>query len=113
MKNCPFLIPAFITFLVFLAFQNLNAQTGSKTWSQDELLNPSKLAAVINELNAERPVIFNIGPLDDIKGAVDIGPAKDKTNLEKFRQALAKIPKDKMVVIYFCSFFVPHFFKSS
>jgi thiosulfate/3-mercaptopyruvate sulfurtransferase len=100
MKKCHSLIIAFFAFFAFLSFQNLNAQTGSKPWTQDELLDPSKLAVIINEPNAEKPVIFNIGPLGDIKGAVDIGPAKDKSNLEKFRQALAKIPKDKMVVIY-------------
>jgi rhodanese-related sulfurtransferase len=45
-------------------------------------------------------VIFNIGPVQQIKGAIAIGPATKPDNLEKLKQQLAKLPKDKEVIIY-------------
>jgi hypothetical protein len=35
-----------------------------------------------------------------IKNSIDIGPAKEKANLEKFKKELGKLPKDASIVIY-------------
>ena len=89
-----------LSILILVAIIPSCAQTGSKTWTQDELQDPSILAHLLTDPNIEKPFIFNIGPMDNIKGAVEIGPAKDKSNLEELRQALSKVPKDKTVIIY-------------
>jgi thiosulfate/3-mercaptopyruvate sulfurtransferase len=89
----------FLTVMFFwLGF--VSAQTPSKPWTEDQLQAPEALANILRNPKSQQPVIFNIGPMEDIKGATNIGPTKDKKNLEKLKQALAKIPKDKTVIIY-------------
>ncbi|MEO8886076.1 MAG: rhodanese-like domain-containing protein, partial [Mucilaginibacter sp.] len=41
-----------------------------------------------------------IGAVEDLPGAVHIGPVSDQQNMEKLRQILANLPKNKAVVIY-------------
>ncbi len=69
-------------------------------WTAQELKDPATLAAAIQDPKAAKPVIFNIGPVQQIKGAIAIGPTSSDKNLEKLKQQLAKVPKDKEVVIY-------------
>ena len=69
-------------------------------WTDKQLKDPAVLAAAITDSKAPRPVIFNIGPVQQIKGAIAIGPASKPGNLEKLKQQLAKLPKDKEVIIY-------------
>jgi len=69
-------------------------------WTDRQLKDPAVLAAAITDSKAPRPVIFNIGPVQQIKGAIAIGPANKTDNLEKLKQQLAKLPKDKEVIIY-------------
>jgi hypothetical protein len=69
-------------------------------WTEKQLKDPAVLAATIADSKATKPVIFNIGPVQQIKGAVAIGPASKPDNLEKLKQQLAKLPKDKEVIIY-------------
>jgi hypothetical protein len=70
------------------------------SWTEKQLKDPAVLAAAIADPKAPRPVIFNIGPVQQIKGAIAIGPATKPDNLEKLKQQLAKLPKDKEVIIY-------------
>ena len=69
-------------------------------WTDKQLKDPAVLAAAIANPKAPRPLIFNIGPVQQIKGALAIGPANKSANLEKLNQQLAKLPKDKEVIIY-------------
>jgi Rhodanese-like domain len=69
-------------------------------WTDKQLKDPAALAAAITDPKAPRPVIFNVGPVNQIKGAIEIGPASKPANLEKLKQQLAKLPKDKEIVIY-------------
>jgi rhodanese-related sulfurtransferase len=69
-------------------------------WTDKQLKDPAVLAAAIADPKAPRPLIFNIGPVQQIKGAISIGPATKPDNLEKLKQQLAKLPKDKEVIIY-------------
>lgn len=72
----------------------------NEPWTDTQLKDPAVLAATITDAKAAKPVIFNVGPVQQIKGAVLVGPASVKDNLEKLKQQLAKLPKDKEVVIY-------------
>jgi len=69
-------------------------------WTREQLMAPSVLAAEINNPAVKKPVIICIGPGALIKGSVDIGPAKEKENLEKLRKELDRLPKDSDIVIY-------------
>jgi formylmethanofuran dehydrogenase subunit B len=48
----------------------------------------------------QAPVIYNIGSVEDIKGAIHIGPITEAANLEKFKTALTAHKKNAEVVIY-------------
>ena len=69
-------------------------------WTEKQLKDPAALAATLADAKAPQPVIFNIGSAQQIKGAILIGPVGKKENLEKFRQKLASLPKDKEIIVY-------------
>ena len=77
-----------------------NPRQTKEPWTADQLLAPADLAKTINDPNAKQPVIFSIGPGALIKGSTDIGPAKEKENLEKLKKQLEKLPRDTRIVIY-------------
>ena len=69
-------------------------------WTQKDLIEPSALAAMIANPKANQPKIFNIGVVDNIKGATDLGGVSEKENLGKLRTALSKLPKSTFLVVY-------------
>jgi len=93
-----------ITLLFLLCFGiavcKSSAQQSKEPWTEKQLMPPAELAAIINNDKAEKPVIFSIGPSAIIKGSIDIGMTKEKANLDKLKQQLSKLPKEKNIVIY-------------
>ena len=73
---------------------------GQEPWKPEQLLSPGDLAGTLNDPKAKQPIIFCVGPGAMIKGSLDMGPAKDTPNLNKFRQQLSHLPKDASIVIY-------------
>ena len=69
-------------------------------WSQAQLLAPADLAKTLNDQKAPQPYIYCIGPQAVIKNSIDIGPTMNKSNLDKLKAQLEKLPKDANVVIY-------------
>jgi rhodanese-related sulfurtransferase len=72
----------------------------SNPWSNSELLEPSKLAAIIKSGEPKPPAIFNIGAVEDIPGAQHIGAVNNTENLGKFRTKVAALPKSTELIIY-------------
>jgi hypothetical protein len=70
----------------------------SNPWTTNELLQPGILAQMINTNKKVR--IYNIGVVQDIKGAINVGAASKQESLQKFAQALKTAPKDEMIVVY-------------
>ncbi|MES2377597.1 MAG: rhodanese-like domain-containing protein [Bacteroidota bacterium] len=68
-------------------------------WTDKELLEPSVLAATIKK-GTSKPVILNIGVVEDIPGARHIGAANKEENLTKLKEAVAKTPKNTELIIY-------------
>jgi hypothetical protein len=99
MKNMKSSLSALITFILVNISGLLSAQTG-EPWTSKDILEPEGLVAMLGNQKAQQPVIYNIGPLANIKGAITIGSMTNKDNLEKLKKSLASVPKDKMVVIY-------------
>ena len=94
--------PALIAIITIL-FANITWQSSAQTgepWTSKDLLAPAALASMISNAKGQKPVIYNIGPLANIKGAVNIGSTNSKAAMDKFGKALENVPKDKMVVIY-------------
>jgi thiosulfate/3-mercaptopyruvate sulfurtransferase len=73
----------------------------TEPWTAKDLIEPAALANMISGSGGQKPpVILNIGPLADIKGAVHVGAVNTASGLNKLKMTLANVPKDKMVVIY-------------
>jgi len=72
----------------------------SVPWAAAEAIQPAALAEEINNGQAKDVLIINAGPVNDIKGAVNIGPAEDKESKHKLEALLKDVPKDKAIVIY-------------
>ena len=95
--------PSFLTISLIIILTSIKCaaqSTSQEPWSAKQLMEPAELAKTITNPKAHQPYIFCIGPGAMIKNSIDIGPGKEKTNLEKFKQELSKLPKDANIVIY-------------
>ena len=95
-KRNYFLSALVMAFLFVTAFNNKQTEP----WRDDQLLIPEQLAAIINDSAAVKPLIISIGPVDLIKGAVKVGPAKEKDNLKELKKLLSQVDKNRNIVIY-------------
>jgi len=86
--------------ITVFSFKNFTIQNKQDTWTQKQLMEPAKLAAIINNPDAVKPLIYSIGFEGGIKGSVVIGPVSEDSNLAKFKTALSKLPKNANIVIY-------------
>jgi len=90
--------------LLWLVLVIISVRTESSAqqepWKENQLMPPAELAAMINNPDTKKPVIFCIGPNAIVKGSVDIGAAKEKDNLKKLKDEVSKLPKDASIVIY-------------
>jgi thiosulfate/3-mercaptopyruvate sulfurtransferase len=87
--------------VVLVVSANGSGQKGyNEPWTEDQLLAPADLAKIISDPHAKQPVIFSVGPGAVIKGSIDIGPARDKENLDKLKKQLLALPKDADIIIY-------------
>lgn len=68
-------------------------------WTVNQLLEPAALATTIKTGTAS-PVIFNIGAVEDIKGATHIGAVSKPENLQKLRATVANLPNNTAIIIY-------------
>ena len=72
----------------------------SDPWKRSQLMQASDLALLIKNPKAKKPLIFNIGVVQDIKGARNLGAASEKENLERFKKTLKGLPKTTFLVVY-------------
>jgi hypothetical protein len=77
-----------------------NARTKTEPWTQSQLMAPKVLAHKISDHQTKDMLILCVGPMALIKGSVDIGPAENPANLQKLKNYLKDVKKDKEVVIY-------------
>jgi hypothetical protein len=96
-----------LVLLIFTAAATATAQSfpnpfdkKNEPWQKKQLIEPANLAGMINSQVKGKPFIFNIGVMEDIKGARNMGAASEKTNLERFRKVLAGLPKNATIVVY-------------
>ena len=86
--------------IVATVFSCSNVQNNPEPWTEKQLMQPADLAAILNNPAVKKPFLYSIGFSGGIKGGVEMGAARDKVNLDKFRAALSKLPKDADIVIY-------------
>lgn len=93
-----------VYFFVALAIVLLSVSAFNKKqtepWTPDQLMQPEKLAAIMNDSTAVKPLIISVGPVELIKGAIKTGPAKEKENLKGLKKLLSKENRKREIVIY-------------
>ncbi len=70
------------------------------TWKKEQLMPTKELADKITANAKDKPLIFNVGPMDNIKGAVAVGAATNITFADKMKGNLAMVNKTRSVVVY-------------
>jgi thiosulfate/3-mercaptopyruvate sulfurtransferase len=88
--------------LSILGFMKIGRMNGSDSepWTNSQLIAPADLAAKLVRPNANKPLLYCIGPGALILGSIDMGPAHEKENLEKFKHTLEKLPRNADIIIY-------------
>lgn len=76
------------------------AQISPTPWKPEQMLAAASLAAVIKSDKNTKPVIISVGPSGLIKGAINIGPAREEANVASLKKLLAKEKKYKEVIVY-------------
>jgi hypothetical protein len=66
----------------------------------EKLIEPSRLAGILSDPNAKKPMIFNVGPSPMLPGAQHIGNVAEPDNKEKFKAMLSKVGKKDEFIIY-------------
>ena len=69
-------------------------------WAESQLLAPAVLADLLKTGESNKPVIFNMGTVEDIKSAKHIGALSNELNAVKLKAALQGVAKNNTVVIY-------------
>lgn len=72
----------------------------SDPWKRSQLMQASDLASLLKNPKAKKPLIYNIGVMQDIKGARNFGAASEKENLNRFKKTLKGLPKATFLVVY-------------
>ncbi len=83
-----------------VSLQSLTSSDNLNPWKESQMIEPVQLVAILKDGSTVKPVIFNIGAVEDIMGAKHIGPVKEVKNLEKLTGALSAIPKNTLIIIY-------------
>jgi hypothetical protein len=92
------LVKTLIVLASMFAVPELKAQN-PVNWTKDQLMQPAQLAEIL-QTKKSLPVIYSVGPGAVIPHSVDIGSAKEKENLDKFKNQLTDLPKDAGIVVY-------------
>lgn len=69
-------------------------------WKKSQLMEPSRLAALLAKPQSQQPVVIDIGPAGAIKGARVAGPAHEPDGMKSFKAILQTLDKRRDVVIY-------------
>jgi thiosulfate/3-mercaptopyruvate sulfurtransferase len=99
MKYSIIMIGTLLFLAGFIKYQKVNIG-GPEPWIASQLMAPADLAALLNNPDAKKPLIYSVGPGALIKGSRDMGPVHEKENLDKLKQALGGLPKNADIVIY-------------
>ena len=78
----------------------LKAQSQPVPWSSNQVMAPDILAAKIVKKQTQNILILSVGPSAVVKGSGDMGMANDPQNLEKLKEYVQKLDKNKEIVIY-------------
>lgn len=94
-----YLLASIVTCYALTGVSPVGAQSSGGITPSD-LKDTAELAAALQNTNSAKPIILNIGSAEQIKGATLIGPAGKAKGMAELKDQLAKLPKDKEIIIY-------------
>jgi thiosulfate/3-mercaptopyruvate sulfurtransferase len=86
-------ILALLLFTAFGLFQ-------TPTWKKEQMMTTIELSTKIKTNAKDKPLIFNVGPMENIKGAIAVGAATNVTFGSKIQSYLTMESKTKAIVVY-------------
>lgn len=78
----------------------LSVYAQAPTWKKEQLMSTADLAAKIKANAKDKPLIFNVGPMENITGAIAVGAATNATFSNKIISYLTMENKTKPIVVY-------------
>jgi len=69
-------------------------------WKKEQLMSTKELADKIQANTKDKPLVFNVGPMENIKSAVAVGVATNVTFKSRMNETLAMENKTKTIVVY-------------
>lgn len=70
------------------------------TWKKEQLMSTTELSTKLKTNAKDKPLVFNVGPMQNIKTAVAVGAATNITFASKMKETLAMENKTKAIVVY-------------
>ena len=89
-----------LSLLILACFGFTTNNFQAPTWKKEQLMSTQELADKIKINAKDKPLIFNVGPMENIKSAIAVGAATSVTFGNRMESALAMENKTKGVVVY-------------
>jgi hypothetical protein len=93
MKKLSILAVAIFITMSFVLFQ-------TTPWTEQQIIQPEALVKILNDPKTAKPTIINTGTMRNIKTALKYGPVSDPKGMAQFKEEVAKLNKDKEIIIY-------------
>ena len=100
MKNFILMFAMVVVTSAPAALAQSNNQLVKDPWTKSQLMEPGRLATLLKDPKAKKPLIYNIGVVEDIPGALNMGGVSEQANLIKFKKAISTLSKTSSVVVY-------------
>jgi len=85
---------------VAFLFTSLIFASAQTLWKKEQLMPTKDLAEKIKTNAKDLPLIFNVGPMEQIKTAKSIGLGTSISAMEKLKSSLSMESKARTVVVY-------------
>lgn len=89
-----------LSLFLLMCFGLTNAFAQAPIWKKEQLMSAVDLNTKITTNAKDKPLIFNIGPMENIKGAISIGAATNVTFGSKIESFLTMESKTRPIVVY-------------
>lgn len=76
------------------------ASAQQTAWKKEQLMLTSEMAEKIKTNAKDKPLLFNVGPMENIKGAVFVGRGTSVSSIDKMKGTLSMENKNRVVVVY-------------
>lgn len=100
----PILVVIALTSVALLSPAAIAAQKGGE-WKSSEVIKPEQLFKILSGKSTNKPLVLQVGfqflyEGGHIDGSIQAGPASRPDGIQKLKNAVKNVPKNKPIVIY-------------